>query len=302
MLDKSDTFHGYFPVSDQAMAIGFYLTGAGTERVGRHQPYPLPSHPRMYEFSWQSGRVLPEYQFVYISAGKGEFESRETGPVDIRAGMAMLLIPDVWHRYRPNAATGWTEYWVSFNGALAHFWQKAGLITPVAPLLNIVRKKALKRKLKGIIQAATGNPRDLADTTLFTMEILAEILSGIGRGMDVPRGQDAVAGLEPSGDATVRGALDLVWNYSHQRLAVGDIAKQLRVTRRTLERRFLAACGHTVQDELTACRLSRAQRLLRETHLPIKHIAYSAGFSKPEYMATVFRRKLHTSPRRYRAG
>ena len=55
MLYKSDTLHGYFPVSDQAMAIGFYLTGAGTERVGCHQPYPLPSHPKMYGFS------KPEY-------------------------------------------------------------------------------------------------------------------------------------------------------------------------------------------------------------------------------------------------
>ena len=300
MLYDCDTVHGYFPVSDQALAIGFYLTGAGTERVGPDQPYPVPTHPKMYEFSWQSGRVLPEYQFVYISAGKGEFESRQTGLVAIRAGMAMLLMPDVWHRYRPNVGTGWTEYWVSFNGALPHFWRKAGLITPAAPVLNIVRKKALNNKLKTVIQTATENRRNLVGTTLFTMGLLTEILSGLWQSVGAEISQDAPSAQ--AGDEIVRGALDLVWNYSHQSLFVGDIAKQLGVTRRTLERRFLAACGHTVQDEMTTCRLSRAKRLLRETHLPIKHISYSVGFSKPEYMATVFRRKLHTSPRQYRDG
>ncbi len=302
MIYKSDTLHGYFPVSDHDLAIGFYLTGAGTERVGCHQPYPLPSHPKMYEFSWESGRVLPEYQFVYISSGRGEFESHQSGPVAIRAGMAMLLMPDVWHRYRPDVKTGWTEYWVSFNGALPHFWQKAGLISPANPLLHIVRRKALNRKLKRIIQAATERPGELAQMALFTMEFLTEILSGIWRGVGSQSDQDPATSTAPMGDAIVRGALDMVWNYSHQSLLVGDIAKQLGVTRRTLERRFLAACGHTMQDELTACRLSRAKRLLRETHLPIKHIAYSVGFSKPEYMATVFQRKLHTTPRQYRDG
>ncbi len=50
MFLKSGTFHGYFPVSDRAMATGFYLTGAGIARVRKQQPYPLPSHPKLYNF------------------------------------------------------------------------------------------------------------------------------------------------------------------------------------------------------------------------------------------------------------
>ena len=73
------------------------------------------------------------------------------------------------------------------------------------------------------------------------------------------------------------------------------------VTRRKLERRFLAACNRTVLHELTACRISRAQRMLRETHLPIKYIATAVGFSSPTHLATVFRRELNTTPRQYRA-
>jgi hypothetical protein len=66
MHDKSDKLHSYFPVNEEAITIGLYITGVGTEHVGANQPYPNPSHPDMYEFSWNIGRVLPEYQLVYI--------------------------------------------------------------------------------------------------------------------------------------------------------------------------------------------------------------------------------------------
>lgn len=215
MIYKSDTIHGYFPVSDHDLAIGFYLTGAGTERVGCHQPYPLPSHPKMYEFSWESGRVLPEYQFVYISSGRGEFESHQSGPVAIRAGMAMLLMPDVWHRYRPDVKTGWTEYWVSFNGALPHFWQKAGLISPANPLLHIVRRKALNRKLKRIIQAATERPGELAQ--------MADCLADFAFAGSI--GTHGTIGQYKSGDAVGGKVMDKVLDPGVIGVAIGGRAE-----------------------------------------------------------------------------
>ena len=92
---------------------------------------------------------------------------------------------------------------------------------------------------------------------------------------------------------------------------------RLRIQRRTLARHFLSLRGCNVLEELTACRLARAQRMLRETRLPIKRIAYAAGFSSPtdlgacpsnrnpghyldRLLAVVFRRELHTTPQQYR--
>ena len=134
---KSDTSFGYFPVNPTAIATGFYLTGAGVERIAPHASYPLPDHPEMYQFSWKTGRVLPEYQWVFLSSGHGEFESRETGGVHVQAGSALILLPDVWHRYRPKPHTGWTVYWLSFNGQVPHFWQQAGLLTPLCAPENL---------------------------------------------------------------------------------------------------------------------------------------------------------------------
>ena len=302
MFLKSDTTHGYFPVSDRAFATGFYLTGAGVERVGKNQIYPLPTHPDMYEFSWNLGRVLPEYQLVVIDSGEGEFESRQTGLVSVRSGMAMLLLPDVWHRYRPNPTTGWVEYWMAFNGQLPHIWQQAGVIDPNFAVQNIPRAKALVRSIQRIIHAAVHNPGDGYAVSFTALSILAGVLgrqvpaaaAAIGRNFPDPAGP-----VKPN-DSVAGAALSIIWNYSHQNLSVDRIARQLGVTRRKLERRFYAACNRTVLQELTACRLARAQRMLRETHLPIKYIAAASGFSSPGHLPTVFRRELGTTPSRYR--
>ncbi len=93
-----------------------------------------------------------------------------------------------------------------------------------------------------------------------------------------------------------------VWNQSHRNLSVHDIARELGIQRRTLSRHFLSARGRNVLEELTACRVARAQRMLRGTRLPVKRIAYAAGFSSPTHLAVVFRRELGTTPQEYRKG
>jgi transcriptional regulator GlxA family with amidase domain len=63
---------------------------------------------------------------------------------------------------------------------------------------------------------------------------------------------------------------------------------------------MLAGRGHSVLDEIIQCRFSRAERLLRETSLPIKTIVNLAGFGSPENMRQVFLARVKYSPLDYR--
>jgi LacI family transcriptional regulator len=78
------------------------------------------------------------------------------------------------------------------------------------------------------------------------------------------------------------------------------IAKHVGVTRRTLERHFKKHLGRTLLQELVACRIQRAKRLLRETQVPIKYVAHAAGFSSLPNLCKVFRREVGTTPGSYR--
>jgi transcriptional regulator GlxA family with amidase domain len=101
-------------------------------------------------------------------------------------------------------------------------------------------------------------------------------------------------------DPVVQKALEIIWSHSTPPLSVGDIARQLPVTRRTLDRRFVDATGHSVLEEMNTCRLSRAKRLLIETDLPVKRIAHVAGFTSTERMRVLFVEREGMSPTEFR--
>ena len=81
---------------------------------------------------------------------------------------------------------------------------------------------------------------------------------------------------------------------------MAQIARELSVTRRTLERRFRAVTGGSVLADIAECRMNRARRLLHETDLPIKNVAYLAGFPSDEQMRVTFTQWMGLSPGKYR--
>src|SRR3954452_19687525 len=100
MYKTLDEYYRYLPVSERGRHWGLHVTGAGFARVGPGSPYPRQGYPATHEFAWVKGRVLHEYAIVYISDGEGQFQSHATGERGLAAGTAILLFPDVWHRYR----------------------------------------------------------------------------------------------------------------------------------------------------------------------------------------------------------
>lgn len=299
---KSDTTFGYFPVNERAIANGFYLTGAGMENIGTYQPYPIATHPEMYQFSWDLGRILPEYQLVFIFAGSGEFESQATGLVRLQAGAALFLLPDVWHRYRPNPATGWSDYWISFNGNIPHIWQQAGMLTPLLTVRNIQRPSHLSTVLKQIVSHAVELGDHSESASYSALAVIAQLFAGDARPLLPTMAPSTTPSIHHTKGVLVRRALDIIWNHSHRNLSATLIAAQLGVTRRTLERHFKIENQRSVLAELTACRMLRARQMLTNTHLPIKRIARAAGFSSPTHLTTTFRRELKTTPRQVRGG
>ena len=74
----------------------------------------------------------------------------------------------------------------------------------------------------------------------------------------------------------------------------------MAIGRRQLERRFRAAFGRGVHEELQRCRIDRAKRLLAETDLTLAQVADASGFGSSSYFATAFRRAVAETPGRFR--
>ena len=138
MDDHDNNFFCYLPINQRNIQWDLYLTGIGQTEIGTNEPYPPPNHPGTYDFDWDKGRVLPEYQAIFISEGKGTFESGDTGVVEVKKGNVILLFPKVWHRYHPDPETGWTEQWISFSGEYPYRLFQRGFLSPLTPILFTV--------------------------------------------------------------------------------------------------------------------------------------------------------------------
>lgn len=106
----------YLPVTDHDERWGIVCTTAGYQNVPPGSPYPLTQHPDSYSFTRSRGRVLGEYQLLYIVSGQGEFRSASSPAAPVKAGTVVMLFPDEWHTYAPDPETGWEEWWVGFRG------------------------------------------------------------------------------------------------------------------------------------------------------------------------------------------
>ena len=106
----------YLTISAIDEEWGIVVTTVGYQFIPPKGNYPLSKHPDNYNFKPQTGRILNEYQLVYITKGSGYFSSQSCKMQKINAGTMILLFPGEWHSYYPDSETGWDEYWVGFRG------------------------------------------------------------------------------------------------------------------------------------------------------------------------------------------
>lgn len=298
MTEPDNATFTYLPVPEIVTRLGLYVTGAGTDVVPVGAEYPQQNHPELYDFTWRAGRVLPEFQFIFVAEGNGEFESRETGLIEVNSGTVITLFPDVWHRYRPNSGSGWTEYWISLGGDLLFQWRQRGLLNPERPLTKLQDPSATVHLYQDIIDFVMQHPEQQAP--MLAAHAMAVIASALEQTQTSAESLNVQDDPVRSKDPLVSESLRVIWNNSHQRISVEMIAKEVGVARRTLERHFKKQLGRTLLQELVACRIQRAKRLLRETHVPIKYVAYAAGFSSLSNLCKVFKRELGITPGDYR--
>jgi LacI family transcriptional regulator len=89
--------------------------------------------------------------------------------------------------------------------------------------------------------------------------------------------------------------------YANPLLSVDDVVRAGGTSRRRLEKLFRAELRRTVNEEIVRVRLARACVLLEATPMKIGEVSAATGFTRPNHLFRVFRRRLGTTPRAYRA-
>jgi LacI family transcriptional regulator len=101
-------------------------------------------------------------------------------------------------------------------------------------------------------------------------------------------------------DPILRRALSYLSEHLGEPVNVGSLCADLRLARRTLERKFREYYRCTPWEMLCRMRVNRAKDLLSGSNQPVARIAELCGFNDAERLAVVFRRVTGQSPTQWR--
>lgn len=101
-------------------------------------------------------------------------------------------------------------------------------------------------------------------------------------------------------DADLRKALRIIQAKGCTDMSAVDIALEVGVPRRLLDRKFQRVLGRTIHDELQRVKVAEAKRLLVETDHKLLVISVRSGFAHAPQLCNVFKSVVGLSPMQFR--
>jgi AraC-like DNA-binding protein len=267
-----------------------YVTTCGESIIAPHATYPPLEHPPTHHFDWQHGRKLIEHQIVYVSEGRGTLET-EDSTLCVEAGDALLLLPDVWHRYKPDETTGWHEQWVGFAGDNVQQLFKEGFFSLKEPVIPVRDEQIMLESFQHIIQCAKEATPGLQQVMAARTGVLLSLISSSNQ--PLPMKSHSESGM-------VEQARSLMCSPDTRELALEDIAERLNVSYSTFRRAFREHAGVSPHRYRLHVKVSVARELLRNTDRLVKEIGCHCGFDDEQYFCRIFKRLTGNTPSEFR--
>jgi AraC-like DNA-binding protein len=283
------SFLHYLPYSGEDEKRGMVCTTAGSTEVPPNTEYPprKNEHPAMFR-SVAEGRILPEFQIVYITGGKGIFTA-EGKAYEVKPGSLFLILPGMKHMYKPLFETGWHEYWVGFRGnffdALAdghilsgdHVFFETGLSDHLLGIFNGIFDEVRTQRPLYQFKACTG-----------IMALIAETATHERRKQPTYC-QKIVEKAKYLMESKVYGAVNL-----------SGISEQIGISNSRFFEIFKTYTSMTPYQYYIHIKIHKAEDLLEQDDIPVKEIAYRMGFEDQYYFSRLFKQKTGFTPSQWR--
>ena len=281
----------YLIVNDLDRLFGLWVNTVGFQSIQQGMCYPSADHPSDYFFNIKKGRILNEYQLLYITEGEGVFESKQVPKTKVKRGSLIMLYPNQWHSYTPLPDTGWNEYYIGFGGAIIDNMIQNSFFTQKQPILEVGFHENLVNLFSRAIQIAQDDQRAAQQYLAgIVLHILGKVLS--------------VVKNETDGNAEINHCIEHAKIIMSESIS-GDInpkkvAEELNVSYSWFRKQFKAYTGYAPFQYIQELKITKAKQLLSETPLSIKEIAYTLNYNSTEHFFLVFKKKTGLTPSQYR--
>ena len=281
----------YLIVNDRDQKFGLSVNTVGFQSIPPGSPYPLKDHPSGYFFNAQKGRVLREYQFVYITKGKGVFTSDSTQETPLSKGRLLVLFPGQWHTYSPLQKTGWNEYVIGVEGAMIDSIVRNSFITKENQVLEVGLNEELVSLFSKALEVAE---KDKTSAQQYLSGIVLHIL-----GLVLSISQNKIFEVGDI-DQKIECAKIIMSENIYKDIDPGELALKLNISYSWFRRVFKDYTGYAPAKYFQELKLRKAKQLLVETSLSVKEISYQLNYASAEHFFSLFKKRTGFTPLEYR--
>jgi AraC-like DNA-binding protein len=279
-------FWHYLPYSKEDERLGMVCTTAGSQEIKPGTVYPpnKEKHPVLFR-SVAEGRILSEYQIVYIINGKGVFSS--AGKTwDVIPGSMLLILPGLMHSYKPAKETGWLEYWVGFKGSYFDKLSREGFLSEERLFFDIGHYDYLITVFNRIFdEVRSQKPLYQIKACSGVLTLISEMLSRSRRQEQPDFYQKIVDEAKYLMETHIDGAINLP-----------NIASQIGISTSRLNEVFKQFTSMTPYQYYIHIKIHKAEELLSDDNISVKEAAWRLGFDDQYYFSRLFKHKTGLAP------
>jgi AraC-like DNA-binding protein len=267
-------------------------TTVGFQSVIPQEVYPSKFHPSSYWFDPENGRILQEYQIIYVTKGEGYFTSIHIEKTIVQEGTVLILYPNEWHTYLPKEETGWNAYWIGFKGMFAENIIQKGFFKREEPIINIGFNEHLINLFLTAIQLAqfqkTGFQQLVSSIALHMLGLIHYTHKNFSFEDDI-----VVENIN-------KARLMMREGYDKD-LSSEAIASSLNMSYSWFRKIFKRYTGLSPNQYQMQVKFQKAKELLASSNMQIKEIAAFLNFESESYFITFFKQKANVTPAHYRS-
>ena len=292
METKNTNHFNYLTVTDMDKKWGLYLTTCGFQSIPPSSVNPyLSIHPSAYGFNTKRGRILDEFQLLFIVHGTGWFESAHMQRTKISSGNIILLFPGEWHTYSNDLEKGWDEFWVGFDGINVRNMLNSGFFTMADPVFKIGIDDEFISFYKSII--------DYAEQEAVGYQQVASSIVRHMLGLLYFKNQNSLYS-DSEVVEKVNQARIIIRDNICNKISPADVAERLGLGYSWYRRAFKKYAGVSTTQFQLQIRLQKSKELLLNSNLSVSEIAYKLTFDTPGQFSTFFRQKSGMTPKEFR--
>lgn len=282
----------YIIQNDRDILWGLTICSVGYQHILPGEEYPPQSaHPDEYIFNPQKGRVINEYQLLYLVEGEGSLVTATAGKIPLKGGDVFLLFPGEWHTYAPEKSVGWKELWIGFQGWNIDSRIDSGFFSKEHPYFSVGYNETIINLFTQALHIAEKQDKHFQQLLAGIVNYLLGLVITIDS-----NGKEK----NNSNQQLIDKARIYMQNHVETRLDMPEVAEYLHISYSSFRHIFKQFTGLSPLQYYMNIKIQRAKDLLRSTSIPIKEISYILNFETSEYFTKLFKKKTGLTPSQFR--